>query len=178
MPAARLYLGGRKTKPLRMLVLCYDSDAPAADSSPEAARAAAVWNLAREFDPNAARVNDRRFRIDGGNTEISLACWRCVDPAGTSGLPEQQTLERLVCASIVGAHGGRASPVETWLASRPAAPAPMAKSFAWSYMAGWYEDHGCEDFYRQVWREPQVRAELESRLRATGVWEIAEAVAA
>jgi hypothetical protein len=44
-------------------------------------------------------------------------------------------------------------------------------------MAGWYAEHGCEDFYANLWRDAAVVPELESRLRSSGAWQIAETVA-
>lgn len=52
----------------------------------------------------------------------------------------------------------------------------LGKAYAWSYMAKWYPEHGRDGFYRHVWNDPAVRAQLEARLRATGAWSIAEAL--
>jgi hypothetical protein len=41
-------------------------------------------------------------------------------------------------------------------------------------MAGWYAEHGCEDFYSGLWRDERVRVELEKRLRASGAWDVVE----
>jgi hypothetical protein len=119
--------------------------------------------------------------VDNGATQVFLVRWE-VNDAVAVGLPNQQTLERLVCAALVAAYPDRGSTVQTWLDSRqnpPAnAPATEPKEFAWSYMAGWYAGHNCEDFYCSLWREPKVAAELESRLRSSGAWQIAKALAA
>ena len=53
----------------------------------------------------------------------------------------------------------------------------LPKDHAWSYMAGWYAEHGCEAFYSSLWNDVRVVAELESRLQAAGAWQIATAVA-
>jgi hypothetical protein len=45
-------------------------------------------------------------------------------------------------------------------------------------MAGWSADKGCEAFYKELWSDPQVVTELQSRLVQTGAWRIAEQVAA
>ena len=39
-------------------------------------------------------------------------------------------------------------------------------------MAGWYAEHGCEAFYANLWKDPRVVAELQTRLQA-GAWQIA-----
>jgi len=86
-------------------------------------------------------------------------------------------LERLVCAAVVAAYPLRADAVQTWLASRPAPPAPTPKEYAWSYMAGWYAEYGCDAFYSNIWRDAAVTSALEDRLRQSGAWRIAEVLA-
>jgi hypothetical protein len=56
-------------------------------------------------------------------------------------------------------------------------PSADPKEHAWSYMAGWYADHGCEACYSNLWNDPRVVGELESRLRASGAWQMAESMA-
>ena len=51
------------------------------------------------------------------------------------------------------------------------------KEHAWSHMAGWYADAGCDEFYQAVWRDGHVVTELEARLRANGSWDAMTAIA-
>jgi hypothetical protein len=67
--------------------------------------------------------------------------------------------------------------VDQWLKSRPNPPPPDPKELAWSHMAGWHAEHGCEPFYKLLWQDAAVATQLESRLRECGAWRIAEALA-
>ena len=86
-------------------------------------------------------------------------------------------LERLACAALAAAYPARAAPVHNWLNARPAPPGVDPKEHAWSYMAGWYAEHGCEAFYSNLWNDPRVVAELDTRLRSSGAWQIAATLA-
>jgi hypothetical protein len=119
---------------------------------------------------------DGEIEVDGGATPVSLIRWEVNDPSSLA-LPDQETLERLVCAAIVAAYPARGRPVADWLAARPTPPAPDPKEHAWSYMAGWDAEHRCEFFYSHVWNDPNLVRELETRLRASGAWQIAERLA-
>jgi hypothetical protein len=44
-------------------------------------------------------------------------------------------------------------------------------------MAGWYPEHGCDAFYGLLWQDKPVADQLESRLRVSGAWDIAESLA-
>ena len=116
----------------------------------------------------------------GGAVAVSLLRWETDDATGL-GLPGQQTLERLVCAALIAAFPQRGPAVQAWLDRRPEAPVAGPKEFAWSHMAGWYAEHGCQEFYSYLWQaesgDGRVREELEKRLRACGAWQVAEALA-
>jgi len=169
-PAARARLRERQTKTLARLILNVDPDTDAASSTPPAGiRAQDVLTLAREFDPAAQILPNGDIHLEGGATKVSLVRWEATDPPAP-GLPNQQTLERLACAAVVAAYPARAGAVQSWLDARPAAPAAGPKEHAWSYMAGWYGEHGCQDFYENLWRDPRIVEELQSRLLAAGAW--------
>jgi hypothetical protein len=174
--AARLRLRERASKPLVRLLINVDPDVPGAGAPATGLRLQDVLQLARVFDASAAINAAGEIDLDGGSTQVSLVRWEAADPPGP-GLPDQQTLERLASAALVGAYPLRAKAVQDWLNARPTAPPPDPKEHAWSYMAGWYAEHGCEAFYSNLWQDPQAVRELESRLRASGAWQIAEAVA-
>lgn len=168
---------GRTIDPLRYVVVCMDSDtdAPSSGGLSGGTQLSDLGNFLRGFEPSV-KVEPPWLELDDGAAHVALIRWETHDPAGT-GLPTKQTLERLVCAAILAAYPERGAPVANWLASRPGPPPLTQKEFAWSQMAGWYAEHGCEDFYRQVWRDPHIAHELESRLRAAGAWPIVEELA-
>ncbi len=175
LPAARLGLRERASKTLVQLVINVDPDVPAAAASTTVTglRRQDVLQLVRTFDPVAAINAAGEIDMDGGSTKVSLIRWEATDPAAP-GLPLQQTLERLVSAALIAAYPARAKPVQNWLDSRPIPPLPDPKDHAWSYMAGWYAQYGCEAFYSALWNDPLVVKELEVRLRVSGAWQVAE----
>jgi len=130
----------------------------------------------QQIDSSAYMNTDGEIEVDGGATKVALLRWEVSDPPAP-GLPDQQTLERLACAALAAAYPARAASVQSWLDARPAPPGADPKEHAWSYMAGWHAEHGCEAFYSNLWIDPRVRTELESRLRASGAWQIAATLA-
>lgn len=130
------------------------------------AKAAPAWTTNADAD----------LALDGGATLVSTIFWSAADPVSPE-LPGKQTLERLVCAALCAAHPGRGATITTWLASRAPRPPESTKEHAWSHMAGWYAEAGCDEFYQAVWRDALVVAELESRLRANGSWDAMMAIA-
>jgi hypothetical protein len=135
-----------------------------------------VEQLVRAFDPTMTVNSEGDIEPDSVATKVSLICWEASDPPAR-GLPDQQTLERLVSAALVAAYPVRAASVQDWLDARPAPPGADPKEHAWSYMAGWYSDSGCDAFYSNLWNDPKVVAELRSRVQSSGAWRIAEALA-
>lgn len=173
--AARIRLGQRATKPLAALLVSVDADRNA-DRTPNRQRTLspeAVGKIVREADPGAAE--DAGVLVMGGGTKVHLLRWEAGDPPSPA-LPNQQTLERLVCAALLAAYPHRGEAVSRWLESRPKAPEAGPKEHAWSHMAGWYAEHGCQDFYRCLWDDPRVAAELRSRLEACGAWQVVAAL--
>ncbi len=176
---ARRQLGQRNMDPrLVRLVITVDPDVNAHTSTEATGLTIqGVGNLAREYDPQAAETADRDIAIDSGERLVSLVRWEAEDPP-IAGVPSRQTLERLVCAAIVAAYPDRGPAVDTWLQSRPdPPPVPNPKEPAWSYMAGWYAEAGCEAFYRVIWDDPTIRAQLQARLTKFGAWRVAEVLA-
>jgi hypothetical protein len=178
LPAASNRLKQRNSKAVVRLVLNIDADLTAggAATGPTGLQRRDVEHFARTFDPAAVVNADGEIEIDGGATRICLVRWEAPEPS-TRGLPDQQTLERLVSAALAGAYPGRPPAVQDWLDGRPGPPGADPKEHAWSYMAGWYAEHGCEAFYSNLWTDPLVTAELETRLKASGAWQIATALA-
>ena len=127
--AARVRLKGRADRKLNRLVISVDSDAPAPVGKQPASALTmqSLETLLREFgEPQITAEGD--FAIDGGATLASLVAWQAADDP-IPGLPDQQTLERVVCAAIVAAHPLRGPAVGDWLVSRPQAPQAGPKEF-------------------------------------------------
>lgn len=177
LPEARLCLKQRAINPLVCLVLNVDTDEDVEGPTSGAQFLGDLFKFARSEDETAALAGPGAITMDQGKTTISSVRWTVDDPA-TRGTPNQQTLERLVCCSLASAFPQRADSVQSWLDSRPDAPPAGVKEYAWSYMAGWNAEHGCEQFFAGLWRIPEVAQELEKRLRASGAWEIVETLSA
>jgi hypothetical protein len=133
--------------------------------------------ILKAADPTFTTSPKGDYLLDGGSTVVSVVVWWAPD-SQADGLPWKHTLERLVCAALNATLSGRAQAVEQWLQNRPAGSPAGPKEYAWSNMAGWAADKGCEAFYSELWSQPQVGTELRSRLEKTGAWRIAEQVAA
>jgi hypothetical protein len=182
LQALKNRLPDRTTHGLHRLVVNLDTDADAGDPAGIEERTAALRAKVEahaSHDAQPVRLPDGDLAIDRGATLISVVLWSAGDPA-LPHLPAKETLERLVCAAIVAAHPTRGEDVAAWLGSRRgffASSAGLVKEHAWSHMAGWYADGGCDEFYQAVWRDEAVAIELEARLRPTGAWRVAEALA-
>lgn len=100
LPEAKARLHQRTTRPLPRLVINIDPDLPTVGSAVTGLRLQDVLNFLRsQIDPAATQTPDGEIVIDGGASRISLIRWEVADPAAP-GLPDQQTLERLVCSAI------------------------------------------------------------------------------
>ena len=113
------------------------------------------------------------------STRVSMALWGAAGGAA-AGIPQKQTLERLVCAAVVAAYPATARPVSDWLAGRPEPPCRSGhehKAYAASYMAGWYAGRDYQGFFQAVWEDAKIAAQLETLLQATGAWDVMARVA-
>ena len=121
---------------------------------------------------------ERDFVMDDGSTTLTVIQWG-TDTLPTLMLPNQQTLERLVCDALLKAYPDRQDALTPWFASLPKKSRDEVKTFAWSHMAGWHGGHSCDDFYRHLWDDSnsEVRTELILRLKACGAWRVAESLA-
>lgn len=119
-------------------------------------------------------------------TQVSLVLWganaRAVDgvPERLDGVPQKQTLERVVCLAMARAYPAAAASVAGWLSSRPEPP-PLSehlhKAHVASYMAGWYAGRDYQGVFTAVWQDARIAAELKMILQDTGAWDVAERVA-
>jgi hypothetical protein len=175
---ARIRLIQRGTKRLLALIINVDVDSSAAGTSPgpTGLRQQDVLHQVQLIDSSASLNPQGTIEVDGGATKVFLVRWEVSDPP-TPGLPDQQTLERMVSAAQAAAYPARAAAVQGWLDTRPVPPGADPKEHAWSYMAGWYAEHGCEAFYSNLWNDPRLRTELETRLKSSGAWQIATMLA-
>ncbi len=82
--------------------------------------------------------------------------WRSSLSPQTPGVPERQNLERLVCGALAQAYPERVAKVSSYLGQ----VGDSAKQCAYTYVAGWYAENGCTDFYCAVWRDPLVERYL------------------
>ncbi len=131
-------------------------------------------------DPEPIQHRLQRLRQLNSEIPIDLVVWHCDDPPGLPGVPEQQTLERLICAAIASAQPETwKQAVEEFLRHEPVL-GPNHKNYAHAYWAKFFA-HDFDDIYQAVWsreRFAEVAAQLEARLRRNGDWErIAELVA-
>jgi hypothetical protein len=177
LPTAESRLKDRVDKELLRLVISVDADeiAGAVDSTRPGSGHQALEALLQQFG-ELQRNEHAEFLLNGGATVVSVVRWEASD-APTSGLPNQQTLERVAAAAVVAAYPDRGPAVQGWLDSRPDGPQAGPKEFGWSFMAGWYAEHGCEAFYRLLWADAAIARQLQSRLHACGAWRVAEALA-
>lgn len=176
--AARLRLLGRETQPVTRVILNADLDEMADGTVAAGASLTmdAVLAMAQQLDSGAQARDGCTVEMDSGRTLIHLLHWR-TERATASGIPHQETLERIICTAITEAHPLRAGAVDNWLTSRPhPLPPEDPKAHAWSYMAGWYCDGGCDGFYTRIWNEPTVQKRLRDLLTTMGVWAMVENV--
>jgi hypothetical protein len=163
---------------LARLILSIDPDLEAEELSAESGFT--ITNLQSwlwRFD-ESARAGERggAVLVFGGKTAVSLLCWEAGGDA-VPGVPNKQTLERLVCSAIVAAYPERGEPIQRWLESRPNPPNANPKEYAWSHMAGWYARFDRDPFYKMLWKDENVAAELQRRLEECGAWRIVEELA-
>jgi hypothetical protein len=175
---ARIRVAQRNTKRLVRLIINVDVDTSVANpgTGPTGLRQQDVLYQMQQIDSGASLNVDGEIELDAGATRVALVRWETSDAPGPS-LPNEQTLERLVCAAVIAAYPARATAVQNWLGSRPLPPTANPKEYAWSHMAGWYAEHGCDAFYANIWQDTAIANQLELRLRASRAWQVAESLA-
>lgn len=177
LPDARSLVELRTTRALERMVISVDSDA-VEDDREQRTSGLKIEDVLAAISSNGVKATIDAagdIVLDDG-TKVSLVRWETAD-THAPGLPGKQTLERLVCAAICGAYPQRGQNVHAWLGSRHEPPKETVKEYAWSQYAGWLASHGTDHFYRCLWDDLLIRKELEARLRVSGGWRIAEALA-
>jgi len=159
-------LQSRVEKPFSRMILNLDIDARTVEDARRS-----IASTVREVD-GAAVEQASEFLLDGGRTRVAFVPWFLDLPAPLDGVPQQQTLERMVCAALARVYPARAAALAEWIRGRPEPAGKEHKAHAWSFYAGWYTRHGTGFFYESIWKDASVAAELESMLRASGVWRI------
>ena len=160
------------TQPIERFIVNIDDDGDVRtdikrNSFPEAVRMATA-----SVAPDV--IEDANGDLIIGETRVSAAAW-WTGEAHSPSLPWKQTLERMVAAALDAAYPGRGMAVGEWLAGTPGKDG--SKPHAWSHMAGWYADHGCEGFYRFVWNDSAVVEQLKTRLDGCGVLRMMQEIA-
>lgn len=158
-----------RDKTLRWMILNCDSDQRADGTAAKVTLShQSVLDLLKESDPEVTHDGDHFVLKDG--TRVSVIRWH--DKLGPlPGLPNQLTLERLVCAACSRVHAERGEYVQKWLDGRPDGPEPSEKSYAWSYLAGWFPEHsGYESFLERIWSDELMRREIQILLEENGTW--------
>lgn len=165
LATAKEFLKGRATHPIGRMILNLDADRHAgSEDGPDAL--AAVHEFVRRQD---GRVNDDGTGVIDGVLVVPVI-WGCEDRSDTPGVPNKQTLERLICAAIAAIHPDRPPAVERWLMDPPTSEPITHKHYSLSYLAKWYAEHGADDFFRALWRDPRVAEAIERRLAVGGAW--------
>ena len=162
----RDYLKIHRGSPIDRMILSLDSDA---EIGLDQSAADQISGIAASHDSQVQDPQREFFDLEGIKT--SAVIWECLDEDPIPGVPQKQTLERLVAASIRAAYPARGPTVEGWLAATPhGEDAITHKNYGYSYLAKWYAKHKADDFFRELWRDEAVAAQLRERLEARGAW--------
>jgi len=106
----------RATQNVRRVVLCVDDDGTSPPGVADRAQRVRMNLLnAIQKDDSSAALNVRG-EIVAGQILLSVVSWHCHDEPAP-GIPSQQSLERLVCASIAAAGIADETKVAAWLSS-------------------------------------------------------------
>jgi len=164
------FLQIRATKPFDKLLVSLDADRYEGD------RRQAWQSVRSRLAEHATRdIDDSAWSLTDESEAFALVAWHSGNPA--VGVPAQQCLERIVCAALAAAYASRAAHVARWLAERPEPPSQwVAKSHAWSYMAGWCAEQGCEHFLKSLWSDEQLVPQLIRALNETNALRALSAV--
>ena len=173
LPTLRSLLRDRPKYEVNQIVVNLDPDTLSGDGK-TGLRVADVLREVRKLNASAREEASNILAFDG-SARIFLVRWEVVGET-PAGVPEKQTLERLVCAAIQRAYPERAEDVAKWLVARRSADSTKPKAFVWSFMAGWHADSGCTDFFKDVWRDAKIAAALEQILRQNGTWRVVESL--
>lgn len=151
--ASTVLANGKRTD---RLIVSWDSDELVGHESPAMARTRSFGDWCRAH------------AVELGSTQTANAVWWVPNAQPTPGLPGAHTLELVVCNALCAVVPSRAIAVHAFLDAAPVGPSSTPKHFAWSYMAKWFGEAGCDEFYQAVWSDPAVAAALTNTLGASG----------
>lgn len=161
----RSTLDGRGTRGfIKRIVVCIDADTDSTAGLQVPMAPQWVGDATKTADPNATLDAYGDWRAFDGDLVVSVATWWTNDPP-TDELPHKQTLERMIVAALRSSNGRNARMVADWLAN---VGNHGPKEYAWSHMAGWHAEEGCEGFCRLVWKNIEVAQELMNRFKVNG----------
>ncbi len=152
------------------LVMCHDED-DAVDVADARRRARERMLRSAENVPGFDESSLTVQTVVGHAVVLAALTWACTDDPSPS-IPDRQNLERLLVSAMCAAYPERGPLVKAWLESRidaPDDPSSISKAYSWSHMAGWYPSPGGQSFFKQVWADGRVAAELAERMPATGI---------
>lgn len=164
---------------LHRIILSVDSDVKSDQPNPTM-NAERVKNLVQKANAKVAKdqsvelsepiFRDGHWHLFEGKCVVSVVRWQAESDLA-EGIPEKQVLERLVCVAMCEAYPERAKIVENWLEDK------KPKSYAWAYMARFYAEQGCDDFYQLLWRdEKRIAERLKEHLTNSGAWAVFESL--
>jgi len=156
------------TKPLDHLIVNMDTDTVMYDPKP-------CHDLIRNEMNKADNLQiDHELLIVEG-CRLHPVVWGDKGPE-CEGIPRQQTLERMACSAMLEAYPERGAVVSSFLTAEPTSPVIGPKHHAWSYMAKWSADRGCEDFYSALWEDEQIKNALIEIMTGNETWSTLEQV--
>jgi len=165
---AETLLKRRATSPIRWLAIVVDVDESSESRRTEFEQLVERLGGTLDSQVTAHLADGTRVCLVGLGEEFE----------SRTGVPRLACLEQLVCSAIAQAYPGRDTTVSGWLSATEMqhSKAESAKAHVWSYMAGWYPSFGCDAFFREIWRHPEVRVKLEEALRRSRAWALVEAI--
>lgn len=174
-PVAVDILRERATRSFDRLILNCDGDmgGDAGDYLPRICQSFA--DLLRKSDAEIKEHAPGWWTLDDG-AEVRVLVWHASDRS-RRGVPEQQCLERVLCAAAAEVWPERVDRLGAWLDERPepmvdlSIPGTIPKSHAWTLMGGWFAERGCDDFFKAMWQHPAMADALQQKLEAGGAWE-------
>jgi hypothetical protein len=159
--AAEEYLSNQATRPFSTLIVNLDGDSEAGN-----ANESSLDRIRTIIEKVTGRHPGRSLPFEVDQIKVWPLIWRADDPPNTPGVPNKQTLERLITAALAEVDPEKAASVTRWLKDLPTG-SESGKSVAKSYDAKWFTPK-FDDIYRAVWSEKAVAEALERRLRECG----------
>lgn len=162
----------RATAPTELMVLSMDGGVSAKDDLDRVRKT--IGDRVEQWHERATRAPEGDLSVDG--TWVAIVAWGTNDPP-KDGVPQGQTLERVVASAIVSAYPDRGAAVHAWLEAAPRAQFLSHESYLLSYVAKWWPGDPGPRFFRKVWQEPELIKRLGRRLQRIDAWRVGERLA-